>query len=102
MGVAVREDEEKVAVMDKYELGPYPFCGGKARLWVDGGVRVICSKCYVSTMNLTDSIGYESNAVETVVAAWNRSADARSERRNNHAETSKASALRPVMQRVYP
>lgn len=61
--------------MAEYELKPCPFCGGKARLWVDGGVRVICSKCYVGTMNLTDSIGYESDAVEMVVAAWNRRAE---------------------------
>lgn len=61
--------------MAEYELKPCPFCGGKARLWVDGGVRVICSRCYGATMNLTDSIGYESNAVETVIATWNRRAD---------------------------
>lgn len=58
------------------ELKPCPFCGGKARLFVDGGVRVVCSKCYVGTMSLTDNIvEYESNAVETVIKAWNRRAD---------------------------
>ena len=56
------------------ELDPCPFCGGKARLFVNGGVRVICSKCYAGTKILTDNMGYESNAVETVVEAWNRSA----------------------------
>ena len=57
------------------ELKPCPFCGGKARLFVNGGVRVVCTRCYVSTMILTDNMEYESNAVETVVEAWNRRAD---------------------------
>ena len=57
------------------ELKPYPFCGGKARLFVNGGVRVICPKCYASTRILTDEMEYESNAVETVIEAWNRRAD---------------------------
>ena len=57
------------------ELKHCQFCGGKARLFVNGGVRVICSKCYASTMILTDNMGYESNAVETVVEAWNRRVD---------------------------
>ena len=57
------------------ELEPCPFCGGKARLFVNGGVRVLCSKCYASTKILTDNMEYESNAVETVVEVWNRRAD---------------------------
>lgn len=57
------------------DLKPCPFCGGKARLFVNGGVRVICSKCCVGTMILTDSLAYESNAVETVIKAWNRRGD---------------------------
>lgn len=58
-----------------FELKSCPFCGGKARLFVGDGVRVICSKCYVGTMILTDNMEYESNAVETVVEAWNRRAN---------------------------
>lgn len=58
-----------------FNLKPCPFCGGKARLFVSDGVRVICSKCYASTMILTDNMEHESNAVETVTAAWNRRAD---------------------------
>ena len=57
------------------ELKSCPFCGGKARLFVNGGVRVICPKCYASTRILTDEMEYESNAVETVIEAWNRRAD---------------------------
>ena len=57
------------------DLKPCPFCGGKARLFVNGGVRVICSKCYVGTMILTDNMECESNAVETAIKAWNRRAD---------------------------
>lgn len=57
------------------DLKPCPFCGGKARLFVNGGVRVICSKCYVATMILSDNMEYESNAVETVIEKWNRRTD---------------------------
>ena len=57
------------------ELKPCPFCGGEARLLVNDGVKVICSKCYVGTMSMKDVMWQESNAVETVVAAWNRRAD---------------------------
>lgn len=57
------------------ELKSCPFCGGKARMFVNGGVRVICSKCHVGTMILTDNMEYESNAVEKAIEAWNRRAD---------------------------
>lgn len=58
-----------------YDLKPCPFCGGKARLFVGDGVRVICSKCYAGTMIQRDSVELESNAVEMVVEAWNRRVD---------------------------
>ena len=57
------------------ELKPCPFCGGKARLFVNGGVRVLCSKCYASTKILTDELEYDSNTVETVIGEWNRRVD---------------------------
>ena len=58
-----------------FELKPCPFYGGKARLFVNGGVRVICSKCCVGTMIQSDMMKYDSNAVEMVVEAWNRRID---------------------------
>lgn len=58
-----------------FELKPCPFCGGRARLLVNGGVRVICTRCYVSTMVLKDELEYGSNAVESSIEAWNRRAD---------------------------
>ena len=56
------------------ELKPCPFCGGKARLFVNGGVRVVCTRCYVSTMVLKDKLEYDSSAVESSVKTWNRRA----------------------------
>ncbi len=60
------------------ELKPCPFCGGKATLFVDGGVRVLCPKCGASTKILRDSMttrGVAGNATEAVIEAWNRRAD---------------------------
>ena len=57
-----------------FELKPCPFCGGNARLLVNGGVRVICTRCYVSTRVLKDELESASSAVELSVEAWNRRA----------------------------
>ena len=50
-----------------FELKPCPFCGGKARLFVKAGVRVVCTRCYVSTMVLRDELEYDSNVVESSI-----------------------------------
>ena len=54
------------------ELKYCPFCGGKARLFVSNGVRVLCPKCGATTRILVDGDRVETNAVENVIKAWNR------------------------------
>lgn len=54
------------------ELKSCPFCGGEARLFVNDGVRVLCTKCRASSKILVDSECYETRAVEKVIEAWNR------------------------------
>lgn len=54
------------------ELKPCPFCGGKARLFVSNGVRVLCTKCGATTWTAADSERVGTSAVEDVVKAWNR------------------------------
>lgn len=53
------------------ELKPCPFCGGKARLFVSNGVRVLCTKCGATTRILVDSERVGTSAVEDVIKAWN-------------------------------
>lgn len=57
------------------ELKSCPFCGEKARLFVNSGVRVLCTKCRASSKILVDSECYETRAVEKVIEAWNRRAE---------------------------
>ena len=52
--------------------GRCPFCGGEARLFVNDGVRVLCTKCRASSKILVDSECYKTGAVEKVIEAWNR------------------------------
>jgi Lar family restriction alleviation protein len=57
------------------DLKPCPFCGGKAALYVNDGVSVICPKCEASTRVLRDMIcrnGVVGNATKSVIEAWNR------------------------------
>lgn len=57
------------------DLKPCPFCGGKAYLFVNEGVRVICPKCGATTKCLVDAMtseGVAGNAIQSVIEAWNR------------------------------
>lgn len=56
-----------------FELKNCPFCGAKARLYVQEGVRVVCTLCDAQTRSVTDNIGTSKFcAVEIVIDAWNR------------------------------
>lgn len=59
------------------ELKPCPFCGGKAYLFANDGVRVICAKCRAASRRLVDAMGTDApfgNAVKSVIESWNRRA----------------------------
>ena len=61
--------EKKITMI---ELKSCPFCGGEARLFVNDGVRVLCTKCRASSKILVDSECYKTSAVEKAIEAWNR------------------------------
>lgn len=68
------DKEEQDALTERYELLPCPFCGSKAHLFVQNGVRVICPKCDASSKILVDGRGprgFTGNATKAVVRAWN-------------------------------
>lgn len=59
------------------KLKPCPFCGGKAALYVNDGIRVICEKCRSQSICLCDGLdakGVVGNATRAVIEAWNRRA----------------------------
>lgn len=61
-------------------LKPCPFCGGKAVLFVENGVHVICLSCGVRTSSTADRIYQKgvsqekiaTSSVEQVIEEWNR------------------------------
>lgn len=60
------------------DLKPCPFCGGKAGLFVDDGVKVTCFKCGISTVpRMDNSINYSEsdNAITRSIEDWNRRPD---------------------------
>ena len=64
--------------MSKPELKPCPFCGGKAVVNVNDGVKVVCTECGARTLELVD--GYSQgrptgDAVWSTIEKWNRRAD---------------------------
>lgn len=57
------------------ELKPCPFCGGKAVVHVNDGVRVICRECETASKCLIDGYSQgrpDGSAIKSVIKAWNR------------------------------
>lgn len=56
------------------KLKACPFCGGKARLFANDGVRVICTKCKAQTNATMDTAtdAHRFNSVRAVISRWNR------------------------------
>lgn len=61
-------------------LKPCPFCGGKAVLFVENGVQVVCLSCGVRTSSKVDRVYQKgvsqemvaTSSVEQVIDVWNR------------------------------
>lgn len=61
--------------MSNTELKPCPFCGGKAVVHVNDGVRVVCTKCEAGTIVLADIYSQgkpTGRAVWSAIEKWNR------------------------------
>lgn len=60
--------------MNEIKLLPCPFCGEKAVVHVNDGVKVICRECGASSKCLMDGYSHykpDGSAIEAVVKAWN-------------------------------
>lgn len=63
-------------------LRPCPFCGGKAVLFVENGVQVVCLSCGIETSPKRDKIYYKgvsqekiaTDSIDSVIEEWNRRA----------------------------
>ena len=61
-------------------LKPCPFCGGRAVLFVEHGVQVMCLSCGVGTSIRTDTVYRKgtsqerivTSSVDNVIEEWNR------------------------------
>ena len=61
-------------------LKPCPFCGGKAVLFVENGVQVVCLSCGVRTQIRLDKIYQKgmsqertaTNSIDKAIEEWNR------------------------------
>lgn len=61
-------------------LRPCPFCGGKAVLFVENGVQVMCLSCGIRTSLRADKIYQKgisqerivTDSIDKVIEEWNR------------------------------
>ena len=59
-----------------FDLKDCPFCGGRACIFVDSGVKVYCTSCGCETPTYRDTKSASGepfgNTVRSVVEKWNR------------------------------